>query len=166
MGIKSTSTSTIKSDNVYYKVGKVIFPSRLIYSTIASIDRNLRFLYSPTPPDKIWRTIQYSSARDDSEEFDAILDRVEERINIFKLNNENIEDNEINLINGKVKIVELDDAAFNSLFMGIIDFLYEASDYEDKSEDELTKKTPKHIKKRFINLANRLWDLGIHPSEF
>ena len=50
--------------------------------------------------------------------------------------------------------------------IGIIDFLYEASDFEDNREDEFSKQTPEHIKKRFIDLANRLWETGISPSEF
>ena len=99
----------------------------------------------------MWSTINYSTVRDDEEEFDSILDRVEERIDRIK---------------EKVEIKETDDAAFNKSFLGIIDFLYEAYDFENNKEDEFSKQTPEHIKERFIDLANRLWDLGIHPSEF
>ena len=87
--------------NGLYKVGNMIFPSKLLYSTIASIDRNLRFLYSPAPYNS-WRdTINYSPCRDDVEEFDAILDRVEERINRIK---------------GKVDYTITGDADFNIMF--------------------------------------------------
>ena len=48
----------------------------------------------------------------------------------------------------------------------MMNFLNEASDFEDNREDEFSKQTPGHIKKRFIDLANRLWETGISPSEF
>ena len=147
MGFKSTT----QSNSSQYQVNNLIFPSRHVFSTIESINRNLRFLYSPAPPNSLWSTINYSTVRDNDEEFDSILDRVEERIDRF---------------NEKVEIIETDDAAFNKEFNGIINFLYEATDFEDNKEDELSKKTPENIKKRFINLANRLWELGIHPGEF
>ena len=144
MGFKSASKSkAVHHSNGNYKVGCLVFPSRFVFSTIESIDRNLRFLYSPAPPNSLWQTINYSTVRDDDEEFDAILDRVEERINRF---------------NEKVEIIETDDEAFNKEFLGIIYFLYEANDLPLNSE--------KHFEKRFINLANRLWELGIQPGEF
>jgi len=57
-----------------------------------------------------------------------------------------------------LKIIELGDAAFNKEFPGIIDFLYEANEISQNTEDP--------IKKRIIDLADMLWRLGIHPSEF
>ena len=99
----------------------------------------------------MWSTINYSTVRDDEEEFDSILDRVEERIDRF---------------NEKVNVRETDDSAFNKMFIGITDFLYEAYDFENNTEDESSKQTPGYIKKRFINLSNRLWELGINPGEF
>ena len=146
MGIGSKSKS-----NGRHKVGNLIFPSRLVFSTIESIDRNLRILYSKAPPNSFWRTINYSAVRDDEEEFDSFLDRVEERIDRF---------------NEKVNVRETDDSAFNKMFIGITDFLYEAYDFENNKEDRYSKKTPEYIKERFINLANRLWKLGINPCEF
>ena len=144
MGFKSAKNiRKVNQSNGSYEEDDMIFLSRFIYSTIASIDRNLRFLYSPAPPNSNRNTINYSPVRDDDEEFDAILDRVEERIN---------------RINGKVQIVETDDAAFNRTFLGIMDFLYEASDLPSNSEN--------HFEKRIIDLANRLWEMGISPSEF
>ena len=152
MGFKSAkNTSNVNQSNIRYKVANIIFPSRFVYSTIKSIHRNLKFFYSPAPPDKIWSTINYSAVREDEEEFNCILDRVEERIERF---------------DEEVEIIETDDAAFNKKFHGIIDFLYEACDFENNKEDELSKQTPEYIKKRFINLASRLWELGIHPCEF
>lgn len=72
-------------------------------------------------------TINYSPTRDNVNNFNAILDRVEERIDRFS---------------EKVKIIETDDSAFNEEFPGIIDFLYEASDLPENSE--------KRFEKRFI----------------
>ena len=114
-------------------------------------DRNLRFLYSKAPPYKFWPRINYSSVRDDEEKFSFFLGRVEDRIERFE---------------EKVNIIETDDAAFNKMFSGIIDFLYEAREIQNNQEDEYTKKTPDYIKRRFLYLADRLRQLGIYPSEF
>ena len=126
-----------------YKINDLIFPSRIVYQNIKSIDRNLRFLYSPAPVCSTFRSTNYSLARESTSNFNAILIRVKERINRFK---------------GKVKIIETDDSAFNEEFPGIIDFLYEASDIETKAREPLERK--------FVDLAKRLWDLGIRPLEF
>ena len=75
--------------------------------------------------------------------FNTILNRVEERID---------------RLNERVKFVETDDSAFNEEFPGIIDFLNEASELSENSE--------KQFEKRFIKLAQKLWDLGICPLEF
>ena len=121
------------------------------FSTIESIDRNLRFLYSKSPPEKFWPRINYSSVRDDEEKFSFFLGRVEDRIERFE---------------EKVNIIETDDAAFNKMFPGMIDFLYEAREIQNNQEDEYTKKTPDYMKRRFLYLADRLRQLGIYPSEF
>ena len=152
MGFKSAkNTYNIKQSNGKYEVDGVIFPSRFVFTNIESLDRNLRFFYSPAPPNRLGPRINYSAVRDDEEEFNCILDRVEERIN---------------RIDKEFKIIEKYYKAFHKKFHGIIDFLYEASDFVNKQEDELSKQTPEYIKKRFINLASRLWELGIHPCEF
>ena len=91
----------------------------------------------------MWPTINYSLTRENVDNFNTILDRVEERIN---------------RLNERVKFVETDDSAFNEEFPGIIDFLYEASELSENSE--------KQFEKRFIKLAQKLWDLGICPLEF
>ena len=151
MGFKSAkNTRNVNQSNGKYEVDDIIFPSRFVFSIIESIDRNLRFFYSPAPPNKMWSRINYSAVRDDEEEFNCFLDRVGERIN---------------RIDEEVDFIEIEDGAFNE-FHGIIDFLYEATDFENNKEDELSKQTPEYIKNRFINLANRLWKLGIHPYEF
>ena len=158
MGYKSAKKSNVSEDK--YEINNLVFPSRHVFTTIQSIDRNLRFLYSPAPSGSIWPTIKYSPTRDDDDEFDAILDRVEERINRIK---------------EEVKIIEKDDAAFNQQFLGIIDFLYEAEDILEKREEyfqnngkylESSGNREHYFENMFIYLSKRLWDLGIGPSDF
>lgn len=139
MGFKSATKTTVEK----YEINNLIFSSRLEYQIVESIDRNLRFLYSPPPPNSLWPTINYSLTRENVDNFNTILDRVEERID---------------RLNERVKFVETDDSALNEEFPGIIDFLYEASELFENSE--------KQFEKRFIKLAQRLWDLGICPMEF
>ena len=147
MGFKSETQSGRRG----YRCNNLIFPSKQIYLTIKRINRKLELLYSPAPSGSLLSTIRYSSARDDFEEFNAILDKVEKYFDRF---NEKYDE---------VTIVETDDAAFNQEFFGIVDFLNEAFDFK---EDEISKKTPKYIKERFISIAVKLWDAGIRPGEF
>ena len=129
MGFKSTT----KSNSSQYQVNNLIFPSRHVFSIIKRINRKLKFFYSPAPPDSWWPTIKYSTVRDNEEEFNAILDIVEKLIDRF---------------NEKVEIIKIDDEAFNKEFLGIVDFLYEASDFLNNIEDELSNRTPENIKKK------------------
>ena len=158
MGFKSAKKTNVSEDK--YEINNLVFPSRHVFTTIQSIDRNLRFLYSPAPSGRIWRRIRSSPIRDDDDEFDAILDRVEERINRIK---------------EEVKIIEKGDAAFNQQFLGIIDFLYEAEDILEKREEyfqnngkylESSGSRENYFENMFIYLSKRLWDLGIGPSDF
>ena len=151
MGFNSAkNTHNVNLSNENYKINGLIFPSRQIFSTIESINIKLNSLYSLSPPNSLWPSINYSSVRDDNEEFEAILDRVEELIDSFK----------------NFEIIETTDAAFNNEFLGIVNFLYEASDYAMKKENDLTKQTPESIKKRFNSIAFKFWIVGVHPSEF
>ena len=52
----------------------------MYFTTIESIDRNLRFLYTPGSASNDFETINHSPVRDNDEEFDAIRSRVEKRI--------------------------------------------------------------------------------------
>ena len=121
-----------------YRFNNLIFPSKQIYLTVKKINSKLELLYS--------------SARDDDEEFNAILDKVEEYVDSFKEEY------------GEVIILETDDSAFNEEFIEIVDFLNEACDI--KEDDEISNKTPKYIKERFDSIALKLWDAGIRPGEF
>ena len=59
MGFKSAkNTRNVNNSNGNYEVDGLIFPSRFVFLTIASIDRNLRFLYTPGSEDMILN--QYS----------------------------------------------------------------------------------------------------------
>ena len=120
-----------------YRFNNLLFPSKQIYLTVKKINSKLELLYS--------------SARDD-EEFNAILDKVEEYVDRFKEEY------------GEVHILETDDSAFNEEFIEIVDFLNEACDIQEN--EDLSNKTPKYIKERFDSIAVKLWDSGIRPGEF
>ena len=150
MGFKSAkNTRNVKQNNGKYEVDDIIFPSRLVFSTIESIDRNLRFLYSPPPPNKPRSRINYSEVRDDEEEFNCILDRVEERIKILDEESARLYDEFVRFDGGyeridkEGKIVEKEEDAFINKFSGLINFLYEADDFKCDNEDELSKKKPR-----------------------
>ena len=150
MGFKSAT----QSDSKGYRFNNLIFPFKKIYLITKQINRKLELLYSPASSGSLWPTINYSLVRDNEEEFNAILDKVEKYFDRF---NEEYDE---------VTIVEIGDAAFNNEFFGIVNFLYEASDFYCKKEDELSKKTPEYIKERFISIADKLWYGGIRPGEF
>ena len=120
-----------------FRASNIIFPSEKIYKNIKDIDNILRSLYMPAPACSPYTLINCSSARGS-----ITLDKVEESINRIKQ---------------KVKIEEIADSSFNETFLGITAFLYEAYDIEEKAREPLEK--------RFVNLAIRLWDLGVYPME-
>ena len=133
-----------------YKVGNLIFRSKLQYSLIATIDRNLKLLYSPATTESKRNIINYSPFRDDEECFKAILDRVERCIFRF---------------GRRVEIEEIGDADFKIMFRGIIYFFSEVYNYDDDG-DNFIEGTPEYIKFRFLYLSNMLFDFGIVPYEF
>ena len=137
-----------------YRFNNLIFPLKKIYLVIKEINKKLELLYSLSSSESLWPTINYSSVRDNEEKFNDILDEVEKYLDRF---NEEYDE---------VEIIENDDAAFNQEFLGIVNFLYEATDFYGKTEDELSKKVPDYIKKRFIFIADKLCNCGICPDEF
>ena len=137
-----------------YRFNNLIFPLKKIYLVIKEINKKLELLYSLSSSESLWPTINYSSVRDNEEKFNDILDEVEKYLDRF---NEEYDE---------VEIIENDDAAFNQEFLGIVNFLYEATDFYGKTEDELSKKVPDYIKKRFIFIADKLFNCGICPDEF
>ena len=81
MGFKSAKNiCNDNQSNGNYEVDDLIFPSKLIFSTLESIDRNLKFLYTPGSARNDFETINHSLVREDEGEFDLFLERVEERI--------------------------------------------------------------------------------------
>ena len=88
MGItskKTTNANKVKSEvedlilsiaihsNGNYEVDGIIFASRFVFTTIESIDRNLRFLYTPGSDSNDWETINHSLSRENEASFDFIF---------------------------------------------------------------------------------------------
>ena len=134
MGFKSATQSLRRG----YRFNNLIFPSKQIYLTVKKINRNIKLFYS--------------LEKNNVEEFNAILDKVEEYVDRF---NEEY---------GEVHILEINDSAFNEEFIDIVDFLNEACDIQEN--EDLSNKTPNYIKERFDTIALKLWDAGIRPGEF
>ena len=107
MGFKSAK----QSNSGHYQFNNLVFPSKQIYLSINYIDKKLELLY--TPFHNCFRlALSESKKRDNEEEFNYILDEVEEWIDGIK---------------EKVVIIPADDEAFNQEFLGIMNFLKEAS---------------------------------------
>ena len=119
------------------------------------INEKLKLLYSSSPSRSLWPTIRSSPARDNEKEFNSILDKVEELLLKYDKNPH----------------LRIGGENFNQKFLGIVDFLYEAGDLNPIVEgEEYKKKTgvtqiSKDIKKRFISVADKLWDY-CDPIEF
>ena len=103
---------------------------------------DLRSLYMLAPVCSPYILINCSPARNSITKFNHALDKVELSINKIKQ---------------KVNIKEIEDSAFSKTFLGIAAFFYESHNIEEKAKEPL--------KKRFVNLAIRLWDLGVRPIE-
>ena len=86
----------------------------------------------------------YSEIRDNEHKFKSLLNRVEK---------------EIDKIPKKVKIEHRDDEAFCTFFHGISCFLDEARKFSEL-------KNMNALEKKFYNLANRLYQLNIHPYDY
>ena len=119
------------------------------------INEKLKLLYSPSPSRSLWPTIRSSPARDNEKEFNSILEQVEELLSKYDKNPH----------------LRIGGGNFNQKFNGIVDFLYEAGDLNPIVEgEEYKKKTEatqisKDIQKRFISVADKLWDY-CDPVEF
>ena len=164
MGFKpKNSTDNVNQNYLSYKIANLKFTSDFVYSTIKSIDIQLRKLsvdLFSNPFFPLWEIIEKIMGRVPEESFNQILDIVEESSNqIFDIVEENI-----NKFDKKVNYMEIEEAAFNQEFRGILEFLYEA-DFFRCAEDDYPAIIPISIKNRYIKLADRLWDLGIHPND-
>ena len=111
------------------------------------INEKLKLLYSSSPSRSLWPTIRSSPARDNEKEFNSILEQVEELISKYDKNPH----------------LGIGGGNFNQKFPGIVDFLYEAGDLEEKKTE--ATQISKDIQKRFISVADKLWDY-CDPIEF
>ena len=145
MGFTSANNANVNQSNGNYEVDSIIFASRFIYRTIKSIDRNLRFLYTPGSDSNDWETINDSPVRDNDEEFSAILERVEELIERIK-----------NIYDGytiQFLYKEKRGGAFFKKFSGIEDCINEG-----------VHTTPQdHFEKRIRDIVRRLSYYGMDP---
>ena len=111
------------------------------------INEKLKILYSSSPSRSLWPTIRSSPTRDNEKEFNSILEQVEELISKYDKNPH----------------LGIGGGNFNQKFNGIVDFLYEAGDLEEKKT--VATQISKDIQKRFISVADKLWDY-CDPIEF
>ena len=75
MGFKSgTKSQLVQFDNV-------VFPSKRDYDLINQIDSQLLKLYSPDPDNDLWPTKNGSPARESIEEFNQLLNNVQNLTN-------------------------------------------------------------------------------------
>ena len=148
MGFKSAkNTRNVNQSNGNYEVDGIIFASRFVFTTIESIDRNLRFLYTPGSASNDWETTNHSPVRDNDEKFDAILARVEERIGRILA----IDDGSTNQFLYKEK----HGGTFFVKFSGIKDCLDEGI--------YLDVKTKNKFERRIIDIVRGLSYIGIDP---
>lgn len=122
----------------------LLFHSEKIYRIITTIDKELRKLYSSYHILTLFKTLAYSELREDEDLFKSLLNRVEK---------------EIDKIPKKVKIEHRDDEAFPTIFHGISCFLDEARKFSEL-------KNMNDLEEKFYNLANRLYQLNIHPYDY
>ena len=134
----------IKHSNGNYEVDGIIFPSRFVFTTVESIDRNLRFLYTPGSASNDFDTINHSPVRDNDEEFDAILARVEERIGIITSINDT-----------KQFLYKEKGGDFFGKFRGINDCIIKGVYLNGESKNK--------FKRRIINIVRSLCYIGINP---
>ena len=145
MGFKSAkNTHNVKHSNGNYEVDGIIFPSSFVFTTIESIDRNLRFLYTPGSASNDFETINHSPVRDNDEEFDAILARVEERIEIIT----SIDDTKQFLYKEK-------GGDFFVKFRGINDCINEGAYLNGEFKNK--------FKRRILDIVRCLCYIGIYP---
>lgn len=121
MGFKSVSRP---NNEDLYIINGIGYSSRHEFTTIESINRNLKFITPDSP------------IREDEEEFDCFLDRVEERIG---------------RLNQKIRVVEIN-GYFEEEFSFIFNFLDEANSLPENNNN--------HFIKRFIYLSKRMKEKG------
>ena len=144
MGFKSLSKS-----NKNYEVDGIIFPTRFVFTNIESIDRNLKFLYTPGTDESDFEPIFHSVVREDASAFSEFLDRVDERIGRIK----NTDDGSINQFLYKEKR-----DVFLEKFSGINGCLIEGAYTHPQTQN--------YFERRILDIAIRMNFIGIGPSIF
>ena len=145
MGFKSLSKSNKK-----YEADGILFPSRYTFTTIKSIDRNLKFFYTPGTAENDFEPIFHSVVREDAGAFSEFLDRLDERIGRIQ----NIDDGSIKQYLYKEKR----DGVFLAKFRGINGCLIEGAYSHPQTQN--------YFQRRILDIARRMSFTGIGPSYF
>ena len=160
MGFKPKNST---DNDLSFKVANLKFTSLFDYYIIKSIDIQLRKLYVEFSTDSffpLWSKIENFKERVPEESFKQILDILEESSNqILDIVEENI-----NKFDKKVNYMETEEGDFDQEFKEILEFLCEANFFSCCEEYKYSEIIPISIKNRYIKLADRLLDLGIHPN--
>ena len=151
----------VNTSNEYYKFEDMIFTSKSVFDIIVCIDRNLRFLYAPNFICGALIRFHLSPESEDLKAFDAILDRVEKLLITYQNRLARDAKNKFKF-KRRYPYKDLKHEAFNDNFSGIMTFLHEASniDYYGKNHNK------NHVRKRFLNVAKKLWELKIRPRRY
>ena len=151
---------TVNTRKEYYKFEDMIFTSKSVFDIIVCIDRNLRFLYAPNFICGALIRFYLSPESEDLKAFDAILDRVEKLLIIYQNRLARDAKNKFKF-KRRYPYKDLKHESFNDEFSGIMTFLHEASDIISYS-----KMHKNHIKKRYLDVAKKLWELKIRPRRY
>ena len=128
-----------------YEVDGLIFPSRFVFSTIASIERNLKFLYTEGSEDTDYFPIFHSPDRENDKNFAAILKRVEVLIKRIT----GIDDTKHFIFKEKHRSAFL--KKFEAINYCILEGMYLHSKYRNKFE------------KKIIDIVRSLCHIGLDP---
>ena len=148
MGFKSAkNTSNVNQSNENYEVDDIIFPSKNIFKLFERLNKNLSLLYTPGDESSDFETINYSKVRDDEEEYDKILTKVEDKIKIIK---------DFRISTYKFLFKENRSGAFYERYEGILDCINEGVHC-------LRGKYKNDFEKRLVDIVKKLSYLGIDP---
>ena len=146
MGINSAkNTSNVNQSNGNYEVDDIIFPSKNIFKLFERLNKNLRLLYTPGDESRDFETINYSEVRDDEEEYDKILTKVEDKIKKIK---------DLLISTHKFLFKENRSDAFYERYEGILDCINEGVHC-------LRGKYKNDFEKRLVDIVKELSHLGI-----
>ena len=145
VGKSEKNNRNVNHSNGNYEVDGLIFPSRFLFSTIASIDRNLKFLYTEGSEDTDYCPIFHSPVRENDKEFAAFLKRVEERIKRIT----GIDDTKHFIFKEKHRSAFL--KKFEAINYCILEGMYLRGKYRNKFE------------KKIIDIVRSLCNIGLDP---